>query len=126
MTRPHRAVKVDANQAEIIADLERMGAYTWRLSDLGGEILDIMVFWYGMAIPVEIKAPGKIDDLTAGEREGIRKLELVGVEAIVATCTEDIVSAVFAELPFTDVDPLPLNYTCAYCGAIVETPPDLT
>ena len=27
MNRPHRAVRTDANQAEIIADLERLGAY---------------------------------------------------------------------------------------------------
>lgn len=100
MTRPHRAVRTDANQAEIIADLHRLGAYVWRLSDLGDEILDILVWWQGRGLPVEIKVPGKQNDLTAGEREGIRRLSLVGVEAVVATCVEDIVHA-FLRLPYT-------------------------
>ena len=102
MDRPHRAVRTDANQSSIIADLERLGAYVWRLSDLGGEVLDLIVFWRGSAIPVEIKMPGKREELTDGEREGIRRLALVGIEAVVATCAEDVVAA-FEERPFSDI-----------------------
>ena len=95
MTRPHRVVRVDANQAEIIADLRRLGAYVWITASLGGEVLDLIVFWHSLVIPVEIKVPGKLDDLTDGERQGIRKLREVGIEPIVATCAEDIVAEVY-------------------------------
>jgi len=102
MTRPHRAVRTDANQSSIIADLEHLGAYVWRLSDLGGEVLDLICFWRGLAIPVEIKTPGEREELTDKEREGIRRLALVGIEAVVATCAEDVVAA-FEELLFGDI-----------------------
>jgi len=98
MTR-HRFMKPDANQAEIVAELRKLGAVVWITASLGGSVLDIVVFWRGQVVPVEIKVPGKRDALTAGEREGIRLLALVGVRAVVATCTEDIV-ATFEKLPY--------------------------
>lgn len=87
-TRPKRTKK-DANQLQIVHDLIALGAVVWDCANVGGEVLDLIVFWRGLAIPVEIKALGKLEDLTDGEREGIRKLRLVGVEPVVATCTED-------------------------------------
>jgi len=91
--RPHRTAKVDENQAEIVADLRSLGAYIWITASLGGEVLDLIVFWHGRAVPVEVKRPGKGEDLTDGEREGIRRLREVGIEVLVATCTEDILQA---------------------------------
>lgn len=92
MARPKYAIP-DAVQGEIVADLRKMGFYVWITAALGGEILDAIVFWRGKIVPVEFKAVGSEQDLTLGEREGIRKLADVGVKAVVATCTEDVVSA---------------------------------
>lgn len=93
MARPHRVVRTDENQAEIVADLQRLGAIVWRLSDLGGEVLDLLVCWRGKCLPVEVKTSDTEADLTEGERDSIRALSLVGVEAIVATCAEDVIGA---------------------------------
>ena len=120
--RPKRTKK-DSNQLEIVHDLERLGAVVWDCANIGGEVLDLIVFWRGQAIPVEIKAEGKRDDLTDGELEGIRQLQQVGVEAVVATCTEDVVRAFEEQSPTT---PLPLHYICAACSGVVELPPDIT
>ncbi len=120
-TRPKRTKK-DSNQLEIVHNLERLGAVVWDCANIGGEVLDLIVFWRGQAIPVEIKAPGKLDDLTDGELEGLRQLQQVGVEAVVATCTEDVIRA-FEERSPTN---LPLHYICAACSGIVEVPPDIT
>jgi len=98
----HRYLKTDANQPEIVAELRQLGAVVWITASLGGSILDLIVFWRGSAIPVEIKMPGKREELTDGEREGIRQLAAVGVEAVVATCAEDVVAA-FKELLFGDI-----------------------
>jgi hypothetical protein len=79
------------NQPEIVRDLQKLGAVVWDLADHGGEVLDLLVCWRGQCRPVEVKQPGCKDDLTADERESIRLLECVGVEAIVATCAEDVI-----------------------------------
>ena len=91
--RPHRAVKVDENQAEIVADLRRVGALVWNLSSLGGKVLDLLVCWRGKCVPVEIKTPGHEDDLTEGEAEAIQRLQLVGVKHIIAARAEDVLEA---------------------------------
>ena len=49
-----------------------------------------------------------------------------GVVSGVSVLVTDRIPLDQENLPFTDVDPLPLNYICAACGGIVETPPDLT
>ena len=92
MTSRPRHTKPDTNQAQIVADLQRLGAVVWRLSDLGGEVLDLIVFWRGLAMPVEVKMPGHEAELTDGERESIRRLAQVGVKAVIATCTEDVIA----------------------------------
>lgn len=101
MARPKRTKK-DANQLEIVHHLERLGAVVWDCANIGGVVLDLVVFWRGLAVPVEVKAPGKRHDLTDGEREGIRKLREVRIEPVVATCTEDVVRA-FEALTTTDI-----------------------
>ncbi len=93
MTRPHWYTRRDRNQAELIRDLRALGAYVWDVSPLGGEVLDLLVFWRGQARPVEIKREGCEADLTDGEREAIERLRLAGIEPIVATCAEDVVRA---------------------------------
>ena len=106
MTRRPKHARVDGNQAEIISDLRDMGAYVWITAALGGEVLDAIAFWRGRAVPIEFKVPDAIDNLTDGEIEGIRRLRGVGVTAVVATCTEDVVSA-FVELMVADDSPFP-------------------
>ena len=86
-----RYPKPDRNQAEIIDQLTEMGLVVWNLSSLGGNVLDIVVFGYGRALPVEIKFHGLESDLTEGEAESIRQLSEVGVEALVASDAEQIV-----------------------------------
>ena len=87
-----RYTKKDKNQSAIINDLRKAGCYIWDLSDVGGEVLDLMVFWRGMAVPVEIKQPGLDNDLTESEREGMRKLIRVAAFPLIATKAEDVLS----------------------------------
>ena len=93
MNRPRRTRR-DANQAQIKKELEdTVGALVYDLADMGGTVLDLLVCWRGKCIPVEIKRPGCREELTKGEREGIALLERVGVKAIVAESTEEILQA---------------------------------
>jgi len=65
----------------------------WDTADIGGEILDLMIFWRGRAVPVEVKSKGSAKNLTEGEREGIEKLESVGIYPVIATDIQDILDA---------------------------------
>ena len=90
MPRP-KYTKKDLNHAEIVAQCRELGMIVWDVADLGGEVLDIVVYWRGRAIPVEIKSEG--GKLTNGERKSLRLLESAGIKAVVAYCVEDIVRA---------------------------------
>jgi hypothetical protein len=92
MNRP-RHTRRDLNVREIVQDIRKLGAVVWILSDLGGEVLDLMVFWRGKVKPVEVKQPGYEDDFTKDELKSILALGCVGVAAIVATKAEDVVEA---------------------------------
>ena len=91
MTRPKRTRR-DANQAQIINDLTQLGAYVVDTADLGGQCLDLLVSWRGLCLPVEVKQPGKENDLTDGEREAIEAHRSRGVYAFVATSAEDVIA----------------------------------
>jgi len=91
MGRP-KYTKKDTTHKNIVKKCRKLGMVIWDTADLGGEILDLMIFWRGRAIPVEIKTPGKIK-LTPKEKIGIKKLRDVGVEPIIATSIEDILKA---------------------------------
>ena len=65
----------------------------WDLADLGGEILDIIVFWKGKILVVEIKDVGKEKNLTESEKQSIASLRKVGIEALVASNTQQIINA---------------------------------
>ena len=95
--RPRRTRK-DRNQAQIVRELRSLGAVVWDLADMGGEVLDLLVCWRGKCLPVEIKRPGCEEDLTHGEIVALLELGSVGVEALVATCTEDVLQA-FGAVP---------------------------
>ena len=97
MTPRPKHTKPDANQAQIVADLRDLGAVVWILADLGGEVLDLMVFWRGLAIPVEVKRSGCEHIITDGEHESMVALEGVGIPYAIATCAEDVLR-VFEEL----------------------------
>ena len=90
--RPRRTRR-DANHSEIVAQARALGIVVWDTADLGGEVLDAVMCWRGMCLPVEIKAPGKRSKLTKGERTGIAALAAVGVQAVVAESIEDILKA---------------------------------
>ena len=90
--RPKHTRK-DTNHALVVGDCRYLGMVVWDTADLGGEVLDTVVCWRGRCLPVEIKPPGKETKLTAGELEAIIQLRRVGVEAVVATCLEDVLEA---------------------------------
>jgi hypothetical protein len=92
MGRP-RHTRRDANQAELVEDLRTVGAVVWDLADHGGEVLDLLVFWRGRARPIEVKQPGREDELTSDEEKSIEELRRAGVEAIVAARLEDVIKA---------------------------------
>lgn len=92
MARPRRP-KPDQNQRQLIREARQIGIVVWNTSSLGGKILDALMCWRGVCLPIEIKAPGCEADLTPGEEQGIAELNRVGVQAVVATCLEDILSA---------------------------------
>jgi hypothetical protein len=87
MPRPKHP-KPDACQAEVVRDLRALGRVVWVTSDLGGQVTDLVVFWDGCGVPVEVKSPG--GTLTPDQRESIALLRGVGVEAIVAGTAEEV------------------------------------
>lgn len=89
MSRPKRT-RHDANQAEIVRVFQSLGAVVWDLSDVGGQVLDLIVFWRGRARVVAVKRTAD-SILTPNEVRSIMALQLVGVEPIVATSWEDVV-----------------------------------
>ncbi len=92
MSRPKRTRR-DANHSHVIQECRALGIVVWDTADLGGEVLDTVMFWRGTALPVEIKAPGKENDLTENERISIEKLGSLGVRAVIATKAEDVLRA---------------------------------
>lgn len=85
--RPKRTKK-DLNHAEIVNQCRDLGMIVWDTASLGGEILDIIIFWKGIATPVEIKSPG--GTLTKDEKTSLEKLAKAGIKAIIAYTIEDI------------------------------------
>ena len=96
MNRP-RHTKHDANQADIVFSARALGMLWLDTSDNGGEMLDGFFCWRGRCVPTEIKAKGKRDKLTVGERMVIAKLAAVGVKACIAECLDDVLHAFGAE-----------------------------
>jgi len=91
MGRP-KYTKKDTTHKSIVQECRELGMILWDTADIGGEVLDLMIFWRGRAIPVEVKTPGKIK-LTEKEKIGIKKLRDVDIEPIIATSVEDILKA---------------------------------
>ncbi len=83
--------KPDAVQADLIRDLERVGMVVWNLSDCGGEVLDLMCFWRGRAVPVEVKSPGGRP--TPAQGVSFERLRAAGVEPIMAGTAEEVLAA---------------------------------
>ena len=90
--RPKRTKK-DKNHLDIVRMCREEGMIVWDLADLGGEILDIIVFWKGKILVVEIKDVGKEKNLTESEKQSIASLRKVGIEALVASNTQQIINA---------------------------------
>ena len=90
MVRP-KYTKRDTNHKPIVNQCRELGMVVWDLADLGGKVLDTIVFWRGKAIPVEIKSPG--GTLTDDEAASIEELKTVGVGPIIATTIHDILKA---------------------------------
>jgi len=96
MGRP-KHTRRDENHAEVRDGLRELGLIVWDLADVGGEVLDLLACGWGYCVPVEVKPPGKEDDLTDGERGSIEELKRWGIPVVVATSVDDVL-AVFEEL----------------------------
>ena len=92
MTRP-KHTKRDKNQLSMVAILRSLGMIVWDTADLGGDVLDLVVFRDGQTRVVEVKQVGQRDALTRNERQSILTLADVGVKAIVAETWEDVIEA---------------------------------
>jgi hypothetical protein len=62
-------------------------------ANVGGTCPDAFICWRGRCVPVEIKAPGKRDDLTDGERKGLADCAYVGVPWVIACDLDDVLDA---------------------------------
>jgi len=86
-----RYTKRDANQSEIVEDLEGLGFYVLNLADVGGKVLDLFVCghvgggeWLWLAVEIKTLA-GR---LTVKQKEFFERWP--DVPAIVAQCTQDV------------------------------------
>lgn len=53
-----RAAKVDANHAEIVAALRKIGCKVTSLAAMGGGVPDLLVYFRGRLMLIEVKRPG--------------------------------------------------------------------
>jgi len=97
VSRP-KYTKRDKNHPKIVQDCLDLGMVVWDLADVGGEVLDIIVFWRGIAIPIEIKSKGNENSFTQDEEKSIEKLKNVGVNVVVATSIQDILEVYEASI----------------------------
>lgn len=91
--RPHHYAQKDRNQSDLVRDMRRLGMYVQDTSPLGGEVLDLLVAWRGVVLPVEVKRPGHEGELTDDERMALQIYHDIGVPAVVATRVEDVLEA---------------------------------
>ena len=82
-----RAHKVDANQAEIVDALRRVGAVVIPMAPEVG--FDLLVAYNANVYIVEVKQPGLQDDLTAREKRRRDELMMAGVQYCIVTSAED-------------------------------------
>ena len=111
LTRPKRAARKDANHAQIMRELAQMvggwesvgfGAYTGVMhgvpfmivdtSQHGGLTLDTRLYINGLSLDVEIKMPGKQDELTDGEK---LYFELTPSTGRIVTTAEEYYQVIF-------------------------------
>jgi hypothetical protein len=85
--------KRDANHVEIRDGLRALGAVVWDTADLGGEVLDLIVFWRGQVVAVEVKNPDSRWKLTESQAKAIVALQDVGCTVVVAEYVEDVLVA---------------------------------
>jgi len=91
-SRP-RHTRKDKNHTIIVLQCRALGMVVWDLADIGGKLPDLLCIWRGRCVPVEVKAPGRRDDLTDGERAGRYECRDVGVEWCVAEDLDDVLEA---------------------------------
>ena len=91
-SRP-RHTRKDVNHAPLRDQCRALGMVVWDLADIGGKLPDLLVIWRGRCVPVEVKAPGKRDDLTDGERDGLAECADAGVDWVIATDLDDVLRA---------------------------------
>jgi len=55
-----RAAKIDANQAQIVADLRTKGVQVLSLAAVGGGVPDLLCGWKGRLVLLEVKDGAKV------------------------------------------------------------------
>jgi len=98
ISRP-RHTRKDANHTEIRDQCRALGMVVWDLADIGGKLPDLLCIWRGRCVPVEVKAPGKRDDLTTGEADGQAECGYAGVEWVIAEDLDDVLRAFGVQEP---------------------------
>jgi len=85
------AKRVDANQSDVIKALQEIGAKVTDLSRNGGGVPDLLVFYRGLTMLLEIKVPGgKLNPLQVkwhAEHEGYMVYVVRSVEEAIAAVT---------------------------------------
>lgn len=90
MAHRPKYTKPDENQKEIVKELRKRGAVVVIVANKGGKCGDLFVAWRGKIMAVEVKQPGKENDLTPGELDFMEMLNGVGCRLIVATNADEI------------------------------------
>lgn len=89
------AVRRDANEAEIVRALQRVGAHVERLD----EPVDLCVGWGQRWVWIEVKDPAKPPSdrrLTAGQAQFMARARALGLPATVALTPSDALRAIGA------------------------------
>lgn len=92
---PRRAARQDQNHTALLRVARDIGAAIVDTHALPGA-LDVLIGYRGRLHLVEIKAPGKRDDLTAAERLTIARLARVGVAVPVVETADELLRAIGA------------------------------
>lgn len=87
------AKRIDNNQKNIVCSLRDKGFEVKITSHIGNGFPDILIKKNGIAIGVEIKDEGKVDDLTVDEEEMSAWFQILGMKYIVVDNFRDIESA---------------------------------
>lgn len=101
MSRGNRPAKVDGNHGEIVGALRGLGAYVVDCSHVGSGFPDLLVWWRGQVLPVEVKdgtKPPSARKLTADQQVFHAEAERHGCPVRVVTNTTEALALLGARV----------------------------